>query len=130
MLETAHANGISALLNLSPVKCLLRPVYRMVSHLIINETEVAILTDQSPEDLASIEAWASVTDTFLSMDVENVVITLGAKGAYYSNTIGQGGHIEAEKMSGSWMLQAQGRASLTTYRSDHAEWAFMSHAAK
>jgi pfkB family carbohydrate kinase len=31
------------------------------------------------------------------MVVKNVVVTLGAKDAYYSNRIGDGGYVEAEK---------------------------------
>ena len=97
VLETAHAHGVSTLLNPSPVQYLLRPVYRMVSHLIVNETEAAMLTDQTVEDLADMEGWASVADKFLNMGVRNVVVTLGAKGAYYSNQVGRGGYVEAEK---------------------------------
>ena len=97
ILETASSNGISTLLNPSPAQYLLRPVYRMVSHLIVNETEAAMLTDRPVEELDDAEGWASVTDKFLQMGVKNVVVTLGAKGAYYSNTIGHGGFVEAEK---------------------------------
>ena len=97
VLETAHDNGVSTLLNPSPVQYLLRHVYRKVDHLIVNETEAAMLTDQSVEDLTNLEGCAAVTDKFLNMGVKNVVVTLGANGAYYSNRIGYGAHVEAEK---------------------------------
>ena len=97
ILETASSNGISTLLNPSPAQYLLRPVYRMVSHLILNETEAAMMTDMPVEEVDNIDGCAKATDKFLKMGVGNVVITLGAKGAYYSNVIGQGSFVEAEK---------------------------------
>ena len=97
ILETASSNGISTLLNPSPAQYLLRPVYRMISHLILNETEAAMMTDMPVEELDDIDGCARAAEKFLKMGVQNVVITLGAKGAYYSNVIGQGGHVEGEK---------------------------------
>jgi ribokinase len=95
ILETATAHGINTLLNPSPAQYLLRPVYRMITHLVVNETEAALLTDRPVEDLNDAAGWASVTNNFLQMGVKNVVVTLGAKGAYYSNRTGDGGYVEA-----------------------------------
>ena len=97
ILETASSNGISTLLNLSPAQYLLQPVYKMISHLILNETEAAMMTGMLVNELNDIEGWARATDKFLHLGVKNVVITLGAKCAYYSNVIGQRGYMEAEK---------------------------------
>ena len=69
----------------------------MITHLVVNQTEAAILADRPVEDLDDALGWASAADIFLQMDVKNVVVTLGAKGAYYADGIGDKGHVKAEK---------------------------------
>jgi len=97
ILTTASREGVEVLLNPAPAQFLLTPVYKAITHLIVNETEAALLSGQYIEDLTNLAGWASVTDEFLLKGAKNVVVTLGAQGAYYSNTVGHGGYVEAEK---------------------------------
>ncbi|MCJ1381397.1 hypothetical protein MMC17_004507 [Xylographa soralifera] len=97
VLEVASEGGVDILLNPSPAHILLSHVYKMITHLIINETEAAMLSGRGMEEMTTVSDWANVTDEFLKMGVKNVVVTLGAKGAYYSNSIGNGGSVDAEK---------------------------------
>lgn len=97
ILRTASMAGVDVLLNPAPAQYLLSSVYPTITHLVVNETEAALLSGRYMNEIASPEGWASVTDEFLEKGVKNVVITLGAKGAYYSSAVGQGGHVEAEK---------------------------------
>ena len=97
IIQTAAREGVDTLLNPAPAHALLLPVYGLITHLVMNETEAATLSGLPVDELTSIEEWARVTDEFLRRGVENVVVTLGAKGAYYSNEIGKGGSVDAEK---------------------------------
>ena len=96
-LEVASKGGVDILLNPSPAHLLLSHVYKMITHLIVNEIEATMLSGRGIEQMTTVSDWANVTDEFLKMGVKNVVVTLGAKGAYYSNSIGNGGRVEAEK---------------------------------
>ena len=97
ILETASREGIDVLLNPAPADCLLNSAYKMITHLVVNESEAAVLSGRELDELTDNAVWATVTDEFLQMGVKNVVVTLGGKGAYYSNSPGNGGHVEAEK---------------------------------
>lgn len=39
-------------------------------------------------DEVNADSWAAITQEFLTLGVKNVVITLGAKGAFYANAEG------------------------------------------
>lgn len=97
LLRTAKSNGIDVLLNPAPASFLVDETYQGLTHLIVNETEAAILTTAavSLNEDTPVEEWGKVADEFLEKRVKNVVITLGAKGAYYSNRRGQGHHAKA-----------------------------------
>lgn len=45
MLRTASENGVTTLLNPAPENALELKIYKMVSHLVVNETEAAMLAD-------------------------------------------------------------------------------------
>lgn len=98
MLRIAQHEGIDTLLNPSPASVVLEEVLAGVTHLIVNETEAALLSDMDVDELNDIDAWEEVTSGFLSAGVKNVVLTLGARGAYYSNASGHKGHVEAQKV--------------------------------
>ncbi|KAG9244521.1 ribokinase-like protein [Calycina marina] len=99
ILRTAAAAGVDVLLNPAPAIALPEEAYAGITHLILNETEAAILTNRS---LGEVEAekfdWSTVTSEFLAKGVRNVVVTLGAKGAYYAST-SSSGHIQGEKVT-------------------------------
>jgi ribokinase len=90
------------LLNAATAVHLPSHVYDGLGHLIVNETEAATLVQQ---DLATIEGQkiedgrGGVTDIFLSWGVLHVVVTLGAKGAYFSKELGKGQHVPAGVIS-------------------------------
>lgn len=95
-IETAYREGVEVLLNPSPVRYLMPDIYPMIAHLVMNETEAVMLSECEPEDIEKQTGWTSVAEYFLNLGVKNVVITLGEKGAYYSNESGSG-YVEAEK---------------------------------
>ena len=94
--ETAHREGVEVLMNPSPALNLSPYLYSMISHLVMNETEAWMLSECTPEDIKTQSGWAQTADYFHDLGVKNVVITLGEKGAYYSNESGAG-YVEAEK---------------------------------
>ncbi|KAI4129236.1 MAG: hypothetical protein LQ347_003867 [Umbilicaria vellea] len=97
ILETANREGIETLLNPAPVQDLPTSIYKMITHLVVNKSEAAMLSGHKLDELTDEAGLASVTNKFLQMGVKNVVVTLGKEGAYYSNSPGNGGHVEAEK---------------------------------
>ena len=100
VLETASAvvGGVDVLLNPAPAIPLPDHVYGRITHLIVNETEAAMLTGRRVEDVTDAAAgWGTVANEFLEKGVKNVVITLGDQGAYYANKEGDRGHVGVEK---------------------------------
>ncbi len=95
-IETAHREGVELLLNPSPARYLMPDIYLMISHLVMNETEAVMLSEIEQEDIEYQTGWTNVADYFLNLGVKNVVITLGEKGAFYSNESGSG-YVEVEK---------------------------------
>lgn len=102
ILMTAHENDIPVLLNPAPAAYLLTPSWNAVTHLIANETEAAMLSGQNLETIRAqgyTSGWKAVTDDFLRLGVKHVAITLGANGVVYSERLGEGIHVEAERVS-------------------------------
>lgn len=85
MIETAGKAGIDFLLNAAPANPITTRSYRYITHLLVNESEAAIM---SGRDLVEVneDTWPEIAQEFLNRGVKNVVITLGAKGAYYATT--------------------------------------------
>lgn len=84
MIETAGKAKIDFVLNAAPAYPIDKGVYRWITHLLVNDSEAATM---SGKDLAEVnsDSWDSICQEFLDLGVENVVITLGSKGAYYAN---------------------------------------------
>lgn len=99
VLRTASENGVTTLLNPAPARALELAIYKMVSHLVVNETEAAMLADIDVATITDETEYGHVTDFFLRKGVPNVVVTLGPKGAYYSTEPGKGGLVAAEKVT-------------------------------
>ncbi|KAI9834526.1 MAG: hypothetical protein M1819_002902 [Sarea resinae] len=97
-IRVAKEKGVQVLLNPAPAVELPKDIYKDITHLILNETEAALLAGAKVEDLADGYWIPSVAERFLALGVENVVITLGAKGAYFSAKGGYEGHIPAEEV--------------------------------
>jgi ribokinase len=83
ILKTAHKAGIQVLLNAAPAKELRSEFYCYVTHLLVNEAEAAMLYGCPPKEVNH-DSWAEIAKYFLESGVENFVITLGAKGAFYA----------------------------------------------
>lgn len=96
-IETANRAGVDVLLNPAPASYLIPDIYPKITHLIMNETEAVLLSECEPEDMQNQTGWAKVTEHFLNLGVKNVVVTLGQKGAFYSNNVSGSGYVEAEK---------------------------------
>lgn len=96
-IETANRAGVDVLLNPAPASYLIPDIYSKITHLIMNETEAVLLSECEPADMQNQTGWAKVTEHFLNLGVKNVVVTLGQKGAFYSNNVSGSGYVEAEK---------------------------------
>ena len=111
-LETANRERVEVLMNPSPASFLLTRFYRMISHLIMNESEACMLSDCLSEDSKNQAEWSQTAEYFHNLGVKNLVITLGEKGAYYSNE-SEAGYVEAEK--NCTVLDTSGAGSVTPY---------------
>lgn len=109
-IETANREGVEILLNPSPAHYLMPYIYRMITHLIMNETEAVMLSECEPDDIKNQTGWTKVVEYFHNLGVKNVVVTLGEKGAYYSNESGSG-YVEAEKNCNVYDTSGAGRVS-------------------
>lgn len=124
ILKTAKEARVEVLLNPAPAVKLPDEVYDRITHLIINESEAAILAG---EDVTTLEeaGWGLVMKDFIDKGAKNtvaplnVVVTLGAKGAVYMNA-GQrtGYHVEVCNSSSihSQVLSNLGSNSFRVYR--------------
>ncbi|OCL04709.1 Ribokinase-like protein [Glonium stellatum] len=77
-MKEARDRGIDIILNPAPASKLPDDAYKGLNHLIMNETEAAILSGISPPT-----SWDDIAATFVQKGVQNVIITLGAEGVYY-----------------------------------------------
>lgn len=86
------------MLNPAPAVPLPKDAFNGLAHLIINESEAAILTGRKVEEVEKEGfKWEVVGEEFLGKGVRNVVVTLGAKGAFWANKEGRG-YVAAEKV--------------------------------
>jgi ribokinase len=81
-LALAHALGVPTILNPAPATPLPESIYQYIDYITPNETEAAALTGIPVTSIADAEKAA---DAFLARGVPNVLITLGAQGAYAKN---------------------------------------------
>lgn len=95
IIQLAKEKKVEVLLNPAPALELPNEVYRGLSHLVLNETEAAILS-KSDEKLDLYQSGRK----FLELGVQNIVITLGGRGAFFcSSSDGQISEvIQAEKV--------------------------------
>jgi ribokinase len=81
-LALAHALGVPTILNPAPAAPLPESIYQTIDYITPNETEAAALTGIPVATIADAEKAA---DAFLARGVPNVLITLGAQGAFVKN---------------------------------------------
>ncbi|KAK0101957.1 hypothetical protein ONS95_001234 [Cadophora gregata] len=84
MIETAGKAGIEFCLNAAPATPIDKGFYQYLTHLLVNESEAAIMSGRDKGEVNE-ETWPVIAQEFLNRGVKNVVITLGAKGAFYAN---------------------------------------------
>lgn len=94
-LAAANAARVPVLLNPAPAQALPRDAYAGLAHLILNETEAAILAACPESDLDDEPGLQRVGSLFLGRGVDNVVVTLGARGVYYATKAGKSALIPA-----------------------------------
>ena len=86
-IETAGKADIDVCLNAAPASPIDKRLYKFITHLLVNESEAAIMSGRARGEVNA-DSWAAIAQEFLTLGVKNVVITLGAKGAFYANTEG------------------------------------------
>ena len=82
-LELAHSVGVPTILNPAPGCTLPRSIFQSCNYITPNETEAEILTGIR---VASLEDAERAADALLVLGTRNVVITLGARGAFVKNS--------------------------------------------
>ncbi|KAI6913318.1 hypothetical protein KC318_g4502 [Hortaea werneckii] len=118
MIETAGKANVDFVLNAAPANPITECVYRYVTHLLVNESEAAIMSGRDPDEVSK-DSWDTICQEFLDRGVQNVVITLGNKGAYYANQH-QRGHAKAYEVE---VLDTTGAGDTFTgaYSSDYLQ---------
>ncbi|WP_217696554.1 MULTISPECIES: ribokinase [Paenibacillus] len=81
----AHRKGIPAILNPAPARVLKDEMLAQVSYLTPNETEAGILSGMTVDSAETAEQAARI---LLQKGVQNVIVTLGSKGALIVNAEG------------------------------------------
>ncbi|KAI1089241.1 Ribokinase-like protein [Rostrohypoxylon terebratum] len=89
MIETARKFGIDFCLNAASATPIINSVYRHLAHLLVNESEAAIMSGGDREEVNE-NTWDTIAQEFLNRGVKNVVITLGAKVVFYATKEEQG----------------------------------------
>ncbi|KAF2455457.1 Ribokinase-like protein [Lineolata rhizophorae] len=82
-IEQLKQIGSEVVFNPAPAVPLPDGVYNGLGHLVVNETEAAILSDKQPEDITPSANLTEVAEIFIKRGVQNVIITLGGQGVFY-----------------------------------------------
>ena len=85
ILRTAQRMGIDVLLNPAPAQTLPKEAYSAVTHLIINESEAAIITSSAGSN-PSWTKWGDHFERLIASGVHHIILTLGGAGVIYLNT--------------------------------------------
>lgn len=88
-LKAAREASIPVLLNPAPAQELPASAYNGLAHLVVNETEAAILSGCKESDLDDLDGLKRVGAIFIERGVRNVVITLGGRGVYFATADGK-----------------------------------------
>ena len=98
-IRVAKKANILVLLNPAPAVALSESTLRDVNYLILNETELAILSGHSHEEQMDEFGIAEAAQRLCELGVEHVVVTLGAKGSLYRSGQSSGRSIPKAKVS-------------------------------
>ncbi|KAF1969750.1 Ribokinase-like protein [Bimuria novae-zelandiae CBS 107.79] len=80
-MRVAREKGAETIINPAPAIPLPDEAYHGLGHLIVNETEAAILSG-----IEKPTSWDEVASVFIKRGVKNVIITLGGEGVYYQTS--------------------------------------------
>lgn len=83
MIDVAGKADVDFCLNTTPATPIAERSYRHLTHLVVNESEAAIMSGRDREEVNE-GTWPVIAQEFLNRGVKNVAITLGAKGAIYA----------------------------------------------
>lgn len=98
ILRAARTQDVEVLLNPAPAVELPDEAYYGLAHLVVNETEAAILSGLEIKDLEDENRLPAVAKVFHGRGAKNVLITLGGRGVFYSTLSGQHDLIKARKV--------------------------------
>ena len=99
ILEAASTHGVEVLLNNSPCQKLLAHAYKAVTHLVVNESEAAIMTGNEGKDVNWLEDCPERRALF-GIGAKHITVTLGGKGGCYGAPSDGIGHaFEAKKVN-------------------------------
>jgi ribokinase len=93
-MKAARAKGVETIINPAPAVPLPDEAYQGLGHLIVNETEAAILSG-----IENPTSWDDVAAVFVKRGVKNIIITLG----------GDVSHVKHSSFSNSASNEDQGR---------------------
>ncbi|KAK3687488.1 Ribokinase-like protein [Podospora appendiculata] len=99
-LRCAKTASVSVLLNPAPAQALPDEAFAGLAHLVVNETEAAMLGGCEVSVLDDEDGLERVAAGFVAKGVRNVIITLGGRGVYFMSEGGGGerkGLVAAEK---------------------------------
>ncbi|KKY17950.1 putative ribokinase [Diplodia seriata] len=85
----AKERGIDVLINPAPAVPLPDELYNGLGHLIVNESEAALLTGKPVEEITPDSDLTAVAADFVRKGVKNVIITLGGAGCFYQTAARQ-----------------------------------------
>ena len=85
VLKIAKGHKVEVLLNPAPARRLPIDAYEAVTHLVVNESEAAILTGNETKDMDWSENGPHMKQ-LMGLGVKHVVLTLGARGVIYMDT--------------------------------------------
>lgn len=107
----ARKKGVETIINPAPAVPLPAEAYQGLDHLIVNETEAAILSGiEKPTN------WDEVAATFIARGVKNVIITLGGEVSLYSPPFGQMGTTYLLMTSGRLLQNSKTAGFISTRR--------------
>lgn len=97
VIATARRQYVPVLLNAAPAQKIPHEHYRGLAHLVVNESEAAVLADCDESRLDNEAGIEAVANQFRALGVQNVLITLGGRGVYYVSKDGRRALVPAEK---------------------------------
>lgn len=98
ILCSARRQGVEVLLNPAPALRLPDKAYEGLSHLIMNEMEAVILSGCNSEDIKNESELPVVAASFHGRGVQNVIVTLGGRGVFFSSLKSGTGLVKAKKV--------------------------------